>query len=549
MRFKPAIPISIQISLFLVIVAFIPVAVMMMLRTYENQLLSLTESSNVQQARILAASLSCMGSGGVSGEDARAVLRRMDGRFDARIRILDSTGLLLADSSAMEQEPSAQPQAEPKSAAAEPPVTAARSAENSFVYRLFSLPVRVYRKLFRPPAAYASADFYTGKKVYTGSEIQAARSGKYGAATRISSGGQVSVTLYSAVPVMHGDTVAGIILVSRSTYRILQNLYELRTDLGRVFLWSLAAVGIIAVFLTARVSLPLKKLARQTAGCADKNGRILFTGFAGQKRRDEIGALSRSFSTLIEKLNARIRYTEAFSADVSHEFKNPLAAIRSSAELLSHGSMSTQERARFTEAILEEVTRLERLLSGVRRISRIDGTDASDGAAAFCAVDFARNIAAAVMGTYPGVAVSVALAPDAGAPEPSGDITVRMNPDYFERLIGNLVDNAAGFARRVSVTFGVRHDAAGGRLLTVCVEDDGPGIAEQDTERIFSRFYSCRPGADAGKVPHTGLGLSIVKAIAEASGGTVCAGRSERLGGALFCAELPILPPSSSAVL
>ncbi len=72
---------------------------MLVLKTYENQLLSLTESSNVQQARLFAASLSAIDDTEVSQEAAQNILRNMKGRFDARIRILDTRGALLADSS------------------------------------------------------------------------------------------------------------------------------------------------------------------------------------------------------------------------------------------------------------------------------------------------------------------------------------------------------------------------------------------------------------------------------------------------------------------
>ena len=149
-----------------------------------------------------------------------------------------------------------------------------------------------------------------------------------------------------------------MVLVNRSTYKILQNLYELRLDLGKIFLRSLIVVILIAVFLAFRISYPLRKLAKQASDCADKKGRIFFTDFTGKKRHDEIGELSRSFTSLIGRLNRRIKFSQAFSSDIAHEFKNPLTAIRTSAELLGSGSLSETEKSELASAIADEVSHL-----------------------------------------------------------------------------------------------------------------------------------------------------------------------------------------------
>ena len=97
LRFRLRFPINIQISIFLVLVAFIPVAAMMMLKTYESQMLTMMENSNVQQARIVAASLA------LNPDKPKELLINMKGKFDSRIRILSRDGELLADSSTLEK--------------------------------------------------------------------------------------------------------------------------------------------------------------------------------------------------------------------------------------------------------------------------------------------------------------------------------------------------------------------------------------------------------------------------------------------------------------
>ena len=539
-------PISIQISFFLIIAVFVPVAAMMMLNTYESQLLTMTENSNVQQARILSASLSVAAEAGqeksISSETAHNILRSMEGKFDSRIRILDAQGYLLADSSRIDmnlEKPASQEAGlsirEPYSEAS---ASLEKTSEDSFVYKLFSIPVRAYRKLRPPAVVYSNADYYSSKTIYDGEEIKAALSGHYGAKTRISSGGQVSVTLYSALPVMSEDEVIGVVLVSRSTWRILQNLYELRTDLAKIFLASLAVVLLIAFFLGFRISRPLKKLARQTSDCADKKGHIdseKLKHFTGSKRKDEIGDLSRSFKTLIDKLDARIRYTQACASDVNHEFKNPLAAIRSSAELLGD-SLSEEERRNFSQVITDEITHLERLLTEVRNISKIDGTDGQAFTEEIPLNDFINNLVSRIKNTFPEVQIDTAVI----CRSPS----INFNPDYLERILTNLIENAAGFAKHIQVTADIHEiPKTHKKKLQLFVADNGCGIAESEYDKVFERFYSNRPqgrSGDSAGLGHTGLGLSIVKAIVDACEGNISVSRSPTLGGAEFTVELPL---------
>lgn len=519
---KIKLPISIQISIFLVIVAFIPVIVMMALKTYEKQQLELFETLNVQQGRIVASALSSFG---VSEENATLILENMKGQNVSRIRILDNQGKLIADSAKFS--------AEVKSAgndnlqsenSVNENVKDKQDPQQSFIYKVFSLPVRVYRKILRRPSLYDTADFYSGKTIYDGSEIQTALRGNYGAETRVGKGERSGVILYSAIPVKDQENnVCGVVLVSRSTYKILRNLYELRKDLALVFLKSLIAVIVIAIFFAFRISVPLKKLSRQTRECSDKKGRIFFTRFTGHKRHDEIGELSRSFSSLIEKLNKRIQFTQAFSSDISHEFKNPLTAIRASAELLSDGDLSESERCELGGAIVEEVNHLQLLLTGVRNISKIDAGE-EIAAEPVAVLPYLQSVISRVEKKYSGCAIKIESSL-------ADTDSIKIPVDYFDRLSENLIDNGASFGTQVIVK-----PAIAGNSFTLSVEDNGPGIKPEVYDKIFSRFYSDR--SEGQKQNHTGLGLSTVKAITDSLEGEITIGQSESLGGAKFLVKI-----------
>lgn len=548
------ISISVQISIFLVVVAFIPVAVMMALNTYETQLLTMLENSNVQQGRLVAAALESqilLQNVEVSKKNATLLLENMDGHFDSRIRVLDATGRLLADSATVQENivtnqttlSEVQDTFFPAELSSDKKTLeeTTTSAEQSLVYRIFSFPIRVYRKFFRPPVSnlYDTADYYSHKNIFDGEEIQAALKGNYGATTRISSGNQVSVTLYSALPIFtSANEVAGVVLVNRSTYRILQNLYELRLDLAKIFLRSLVVVALIALFFVLRISFPLKKLSKQASECADKKGRILFTNFIGRKRIDEIGELSRSFSALIERLNKRIKFSQAFSADISHEFKNPLTAIRTSAELLANPELSTDERSELSAAITEEVEQLQTLLTGVRNISRIDaGLDLESDETNNLPVNlYISNLVSHLQKKHEKVIIETHLSND--------DILLRIPEDYLYRICDNLIENATSFGNKVKISTKIEKIAEQKEVANyfdIIVEDNGPGIRDDAKEKIFQRFYTERQHNDTvQEKTHTGLGLSIVKAIVDSLEGEISVAQSASLGGALFQVRIPI---------
>ncbi|MBN1242207.1 MAG: HAMP domain-containing protein [Spirochaetales bacterium] len=556
-----------------ILLVFLPVASFLLLDTYERGLLDSLEQSLAQQARLCAAWL---GGSPLDAASARDMIDAIGDRRTARYRVVDPEGRLLADSSGPPEEAADTPGAKPGSLSSTyvvsrslevsvdggaSPVEAAGATDGSpgvdpaanetFLYQLLSTPARLWRRYFAPPRpAFGSADFYSGKTVLDGVEIRAALEGRYGSATRVSSGGQVSVTLYSAVPVLREGRPAGVVLVSQSTWRILSELYALRLDAGRVFLWSLVAAGLISLLLAFVLIAPVERLRRAAVTALDARADPA-SAFPDFRRRDEFGDLARAFRALLERLEDRMRRTEAFAADVSHEFRNPLAAIRSSAELAESAS-SAADRSRFHASIVAETERLSSLALGLRRISAAEAPGGERerlelGAA--CRAVCARNPALALSGEGDGEDAACRPAGRSAIPcriEGPAGLAVAMEASRLGSMLGNLVDNAASFARsEVVVSFGSRDGAPAARFVEIRVEDDGPGIAAGNLERVFERFFSWRPdgGGEPGRAGgsaerHAGLGLSLAKALAEAEGGTLRAENRDE-GGARFVLLLP----------
>ena len=145
--------------------------------------------------------------------------------------------------------------------------------------------------------------------------------------------GQRSLTLYSAVPIRHGDRVVGVALVSQSTFRILQALYEVRLRIFEIVIASFAAAVVIGLLMSATLVRPLVRLRHAALALSDR--RATPAGFGHVDRKDEIGDLARTLEELTARLDAHIKLLESFAGDVAHEFKNPLASIRVAAEVIA----------------------------------------------------------------------------------------------------------------------------------------------------------------------------------------------------------------------
>jgi two-component system sensor histidine kinase ChvG len=511
--------ISVRLLAFNVLVVFLPMAGVLVLDTYERHLLEAQERTMGQEGRLFAAALEATGR--FETDDAQRILVQLGQRHLARLRVIDRRGELLADSALLG------PKREETETAGDPP-----AAEDApFLYRIGSLPFRTLRRLTQPPEA-TSADQWQPASFADAPEVVDALAGRYGATTRITPGSQRSVTLYIAIPVRIDGVVEGAVLVSQSTSRILQALYSVRLDVFRVFLVSLSAAMVLTLLMATTIARPLGRLRRKAEEILDRRGRLRGS-FEPSLRSDEIGDLERALAELTRRLEEHLRFTESFAADVSHEFKNPLAAIRTATDMALEVD-DPDERRRFLTMIQHDVARMERLLTEAREISRIDARIDDEELEPVALDDLLEGLVEAfrLRRGDRGPRFNLALA--------DREVRVIASADRLIQVFENLLANAVSFSPddgTVTVTLRLEHDEA-----VTEIADEGPGIPAEHTDRIFSRFFSYRPDQpdDGG---HSGLGLSIVKAVVEAYQGSITAGERSG-GGAKLTVRLPVVRES-----
>lgn len=297
---------------------------------------------------------------------------------------------------------------------------------------------------------------------------------------------------------------------------------------------ALAALAAIAVGLAAvrRLTRPVAELTRAAAraGAGDLSVRVEVRG------RDEIARLGEAFNRMTAALRDQEAGRQRMIADSAHELRTPVSLIQGTVEAMLDG-VYPADRATL-EGLHEETLRLARLVEDLNELSLLE----SGALALRLAEADLAEIARLEAGRFAARALEkgVAIAVESGAALPRA-VVDRLR---IGQVVANLLGNALRYAPRGG-SIAVRVTAAG-EWLRLAVEDSGPGIPVDERPRVFERYYRvdrARAAADGGR----GLGLAIAAGIVKAHGGTIRAGSSADLGGAMIVVELPLLRPSGGA--
>ncbi|HEY3215473.1 MAG TPA: HAMP domain-containing sensor histidine kinase [Candidatus Eisenbacteria bacterium] len=289
------------------------------------------------------------------------------------------------------------------------------------------------------------------------------------------------------------------------------------------------AVGLLAGRWTVRRAIrPLKAMEAEARAAAAERGTRSLGNPSGLA---EIDSLREAFNRLLVRLEDALQAERRFTAEASHELRTPMTALSGELELaLARTAMEPELRAGLTRA-LDQVVAMREVVDALLLLRRIRNLD--DASTEFEMVnlsDVALDVMHAVRARHPARSTDVKLsAPD--------EVLVTGHPALLAAALRNLVDNAiqftaAGDAVQVSI--------AQEREAHVQVDDAGNGLAPGESSRVFDPFYR---GAEARATePGSGLGLTILRQIIEAHGGTVHTAGSP-LGGARFAFSLPLWKP------
>ena len=346
--------------------------------------------------------------------------------------------------------------------------------------------------------------------------------------------GERGIILSAAVPVQRYKQVLGVVLLSTRGANIEGSLRAVRLDILKVFGIALTVTVALSLYLGGTIARPLRRLALVAQRVRrDKSRQVRIPDL--RQRGDEIGELSASLREMTEALWARMDAIEGFAADVAHEIKNPLTSLRSAVETIARVSDVSQQR-RLMAIILDDVHRMDRLISDISEASRLDAELSRNAPERVALNSLLGALVEMEQESAAERRVELVMSLPPGPPTNVHGYDARLGQVYR-----NVIQNAVSFsptAGRVAINV-----VKVGEWVRTTFDDSGPGIPEGKLEAIFERFYSDRPDDQAAKFGnHSGLGLSISRQIVQACGGEIWAeNRRDANGnivGARFVIEL-----------
>ena len=481
----------------------IPVGGLLYLGPYRDGLIETELEALRTQTEIFAGAL---GEGAIQTEPsgrqllnvnhARDMIRRLTAAASVRARLFRNSGEVVADSRHLGD------RSRLVHVLSLPPiedVTPIEQFAGMIVWLLERMHARTDLETYREVQQQTIADYPETRQALAG-EVT-------GVARHDGSGGYL---LSVAMPVQRYRQVIGVIMLSQSGSDIQEAVRDVWFVVLQVFAGAWVFTVLLSLYLAGTIARPVHRLAEAAARVRRGNGVEIVEIPDMTQRGDEIGDLSGALRAMTTALYQRLDAIGRFAADVSHEIKNPLTSLRSAVETASRVDDPEQQK-HLMSIILDDVQRLDRLISDISDYSRLDSelnrelrktVDIRDMLHMLVSLHIASNEPSSIL---------------IDAPEDI-NLTVPAVESRLGQVFRNLIANAMSFSPVNGVIRLTAHRERD--TVVISVSDDGPGIPPGKLASIFDRFYTERPvGEKFGT--HSGLGLSISKQIIEAHGGTI----------------------------
>ena len=377
---------------------------------------------------------------------------------------------------------------------------------------------RIYELLVEGGEAAASADPDASgreQQTYVGSALAGEESASW---FRSRDNGRAIVAV--AAPILNDEEIVGTLILQQGTDAILSLTNQgLARLINLTLIATLLVVGTLVGYATW-----LSKRIRRLSFAAEQalENESLQSALPSSLANDEIGDLSRSFSSVLRQLGEYNDYLRTLASKLSHELRTPLAIVTSSLENLEHEAL-TEASAGYTARAKEGADRLRRILSAMSEASRVeelmkhaDPEDFDIGAVLRSAVDAYRDVYTERHFEFDSDATA---APMTGSPE------------LLIQMLDKLVDNAVSFSKPDdTIRIALRRDDQ----YRLSVYNPGPQLPERMRSQLFDSMVSMR---GENNTRHLGLGLYVAKLIAEGHNGSISADNVD--DGVAFEVNLP----------
>ena len=522
-------PLTLKIWSINILAIFVILIAVLHLDRYEDSLIQSELEALEHQAELFANALSevaVKNDPGIhsylSSIAVQNVINRSALRSPARSRVFDTAGRLLADSQEL---PGRVPSVITKPLASVFPDIFFQKFFNDFFQQFFNSSIQVRRPI---------NEAHKIQLAHTFPEVISALKGSSIKTVKLRESGESLLTV--AVPIQKYKRVLGVLLLSVKDEKVDAAFSSYQKELIIAVVIALVITSALSLYLSRSITKPILSLASAAEKIKnDRSGRSEIPEVS--KRDDELGDLSRALIEMTNNLWQRLDAIEKFAADVSHEIKNPLTSIKSAIETATK-IKDSGKRDQLLTVILDDVNRLDRLITDISDSSRLDAELSREK---FEAID----IESLLLAFYQlrkfqkrFEQKSLTLNIEKGEKQ----LLILGHESRIVQVIDNIVNNAITFAPvNSNINISVSADTTD---VKITIDDEGPGIPENKLDAIFERFYSERPAAEKFGL-HSGLGLSICKQIVEAHNGKIFAknrtGYQNDITGARFIITLPIM--------
>ena len=316
------------------------------------------------------------------------------------------------------------------------------------------------------------------------------------------------ILLAVAVPTAREGAPGGVLLLEQAGDRLLTLRSRALTRLLNLTLLASGLAVLASLAFAALLGMRLRRLQRAAETSLAHDGRLLNATIPDTGARDELGDVARSFATLLARLNEYTEYLRTLAGKLAHELRTPLAIVRSSLE-----NLESEQRVAgpYLQRAREGTDRLQAILSAMGAASRTEAAIRHAERTRFDLAELVRSTTRAYGDTFATHRFSASV--------PEGSCDFSGAPDLIVQLLDKLIDNAVDFSAAgtfIEIALQIQ-----GEYFVLSVQNEGTPLAEDVRARLFESMYQQRD--DTPGKPHFGLGLYIVRLIAEFHGGRVFA--------------------------
>lgn len=370
----------------------------------------------------------------------------------------------------------------------------------------------IYRLLLAPPLVDASQYAWDLPKLNTDAVWQA-QSGIESSVWRPSNN-ERTVIVAAAVPLRWQGATRGALVMEQSSDALLVIANQAVAKLMATSLIAVLVASFVLFGFASVLSFRIRRLRNATERALRADGR-LDPKLPHLHAVDEIGDLSRSFARLLDEVGGYNDYLRTLASKLSHELNTPLAIVRSSLDNLDHEPLPPEARV-YADRARAGADRLWGILRTMSEASRMEKAIKAADAEDFDLTGVVRGCAESYRGIAGNRQLHLML--------PESPIRFHGAPELIAQALDKLFDNAKGFTPEGGwIRIKLMLDAEG---VEIAVANSGPPLPEKMQERLFDSLVSMRDAGSlraAGEVPHLGLGLYIVRLIAEAHDGSALA--------------------------